>query len=85
MKKTIKREKLQNREKRIKYYSQTNLKSHTKTIKAMFLVLFYISLFIWIVLLQLQLTARYNQTSVKEAIENELLYSSNSSQSRNLE
>ena len=71
MKNVILKEQIINRERRIKLYSQAGVKVHTKTMKAMFLVLFYFALFIWIVLLQLQLSQRYDQTSLKVSLESE--------------
>ena len=69
MKNTILKEQILRREKRARLYSKASLKTHTKTIKAMFFVLAYFGLFIIIVLLQLQLSQRYNQTSLQESLE----------------
>ena len=74
MKEEIKKKILQNVHKRLILYSHKSIYIHTKTIKAMLFTLSYIVLFILIVLLQSNLTQRYDQISVKTAIENKIMY-----------
>ena len=69
--KIILKEQTIKRRKRISLYSQPSVKIHTKTMKSMFWVILYFALFIWIVLLQLQLSKRYDQTSLKVSLESE--------------
>ena len=66
----LKEQKLK-RDRRIKFYSQISIGVHTKNIKAMLFTLVYFALFVCIVLLQLQLSQRYNQTNLKESLEYE--------------
>ena len=74
MKNTILNERKKQKEKRINLYSESGIKIHRKTIKYMLIHLAYTSLFIWVVIMQFQLSKRYDQTSLKVAIENQAFY-----------
>ena len=71
MKKKILKERRENKNERLKLYSYSSINRHILSLKSLSLAIIYVTLFILIVFLQLQLENRFDQTRMKESFKKE--------------